>query len=96
MKFMNHNNTLYNITGDNGTNNLTKRYVVYYIDVNDNITNRTATRDAGETLGNTFVVPNMKNNKPFLVIDIHEIDSDYEYSNFIYSVSNNTKSNECK
>lgn len=84
------NRTICNITGENGTNNLTKKFVIYYIKTNDDLTSRADTRDAGEELANKFVVPNIKKDNPFVVVDVHEIDPNYEYSNFIFSVSNNT------
>ncbi len=84
------NKTIYNITNDNGTNDISKRFVIYFIKVKDNITSRNDTRSAGEYLANQFVVPNIKADNPFVVIDVHEIDEYYEYSNFIFSLSNNT------
>ena len=84
------NRTICNITGENGTNNLTKKFVIYYIKTNDDLTSRADTREAGEELANKFVVPNIKKDNPFIVVDVHEIDPNYEYSNFIFSVSNNT------
>lgn len=84
------NNTIYNITSENGTHNLTKKYVIYYIQTKDNLTSREDTRPAGEELANKFVVPNIAKDKPFVVVDIHEINPDYEYSNFIFSLSNRT------
>ena len=69
------NKTIANITGENGTNNLTSR---------------DDTRPAGENLAHDFIVPNIKADNPFVVIDVHEIDPKYEYSNFIYSISNNS------
>lgn len=87
------NQTVHNITSENGTNNLTKKYVIYYIDANDNLSSREETRSAGEQLASEFIVPNIKNDHPFVVIDIHEIDANYEYSSFIYSISNDTTSN---
>ena len=71
-------------------NNLTKRFIIYYIVVNDNITSRNETRAAGEQLANQFIVPDIKNETPFLVTDVHEIDRYYEYPNFIEAISNNT------
>ena len=76
------NKTIYNITNDNGTNDISKKFVIYFIKVKDNITSRNDTRSAGENLANQFVV------------DVHEIDEYYEYSNFIFSLSNNTDSKE--
>lgn len=84
------NNTIYNITGENGDKNLTKKYVIYYVKVKDNLTSRDDTRAAGEELSHKYIVPNMKKDKPFLVVDIHEIDPIYEYSNFLFCLSNRT------
>lgn len=84
------NNTIYNITSENGTKNLTKKYVIYYIKTKENLTSREDTRPAGEELANKFIVPNIAKDEPFIVIDVHEINPDYEYSNFIFSLSNRT------
>lgn len=84
------NRTIYNITGENGDHNLTKKYVIYYVQVKDNLTSREDTRAAGEELSHKFIVPNMPKDKPFLVVDVHEIDPIYEYSNFLFSLSNRT------
>ena len=45
---------------------------------------------AGEELANKYVVPNIVKDNPFVVIDVHEINPYYEYSNFIFSLSNRT------
>lgn len=80
------NQTIYNISS-NGTNNLTKKFVIYYVQTKDNITNRDDTRTAGEELANKFIVPNIKKDNPFIVVDVHEINPTYEYSYFIFSIS---------
>jgi hypothetical protein len=84
------NNTIYNITGEGGSKNLTKKYVIYYVKTIDNLTTREDTRPAGEELANKFIVPNIAKDNPFIVVDVHEINPDYEYSNFIFSLSNRT------
>lgn len=84
------NNTIYNISSENGTHNLTKRYVIYYVKANDNLTTREETRPAGENLANRFIVNDIAKENPFIVVDVHEINPDYEYSNFIFSLSNTT------
>lgn len=84
------NNTLYNITSENGDKNLTKKYVIYYVKVKDNLTSREDTRAAGEELSHKYIVPNIAKDKPFIVVDVHEIDPIYEYSNFLFSLSNRT------
>ena len=84
------NNTIYNITSENGTQNLTKKYVIYYIQTKDNLTSRDDTRPAGEELAHKYIVPKIAKDDPFIVVDVHEINPDYEYSNFIFSLSNRT------
>ena len=84
------NRTIYNITSEGGSQNLTKRYVIYYVIVNDNLTSREDTRAAGEELSEKFIVPNIAKDNPFIVVDVHEIDPVYEYSNFLFSLSNRT------
>lgn len=84
------NKTIYNITGENGTKDLKKKFVIYYVQTLPNITSHDDTRAAGEELANKFIVPNIAKDNPFLVVDVHEINPDYEYSNFIFSLSNRT------
>ena len=81
------NNTINSIEGENGTKNLTKKFVIYYVEVKDNLTSRDDTRPAGEQLANKFIVNNIAKDNPFLVVDVHEINPDYEYSNFLFSLS---------
>ncbi|MDO5860288.1 hypothetical protein [Methanobrevibacter sp.] len=85
------NKTITNITGENGANNLSKKYVIYYVTVKDNLTSRDDTRPAGELLAHKFIVNNIAKDNPFLVVDVHEINPDYEYSNFLFSLSNRTE-----
>ena len=84
------NDTIFNITSENGTQNLTKKYVIYYVKTIDNLTSREDTRPAGEELANKYIVPNIAKDNPFIVVDVHEINPNYEYSNFIFSLSNKT------
>ena len=84
------NNTIYNITNENGDKNLTKKYVIYYVKVKDNLTSRDDTRLAGEELSQKYIVPNIAKDEPFIVVDVHEIDPVYEYSSFLFSLSNRT------
>ena len=84
------NRTIQNITSENGANNLTKRYVIYYVQTISNLTSHDETRAAGEELANKFIVPDITQEKPFIVVDVHEINPEYEYSNFVFSLSNRT------
>lgn len=88
------NKTIYNITSENGTNELSKRFVIYFVQINDNITSREDTRNAGESLASQVIVSDIKADNPFIVIDVHEIDNKYEYSSFIFALSNNTVSEQ--
>lgn len=83
------NQTIYDCASPDGSHNLSKKYVIYYVKVNDNISSRADTREAGESLGEQYIVPNMAKDNPFIVVDIHEIDVNYEYSDFIYAVDSN-------
>lgn len=84
------NKTIYDISNENGTQNLNKKYVIYYVKTIDNLTSRDDTRPAGEDLANKYIVPNIAKDKPFIVVDVHEIDPEYEYSNFIFNLSKRT------
>lgn len=83
------NRTLENMTKSKD-GNLTKKFVIYYVTVKNELTSRDDTRPAGELLANKFVVNNIAKDNPFIVVDVHEINPDYEYSNFIFSLSNKT------
>ena len=84
------NKTIYNITSENGAQNLTKHYVIYYVKTIANLTSHDETRAAGEELANKYIVPNIAKDNPFVVVDVHEINPEYEYSNFVFSLSNRT------
>ena len=47
------NKTIHNITSENGANNLTKHYVIYYIKTIANLTSHDETRAAGEDQDNS-------------------------------------------
>ena len=68
----------------------TKEIHTNYVKTKDNLTSRDDTRPAGEELANKFIVPNIVKDNPFIVIDVHEINPKYEYSNFIFTLSNKT------
>ena len=83
------NNTIHNLTQQTGNESLSKKFVIYYIKTHDNLTTRIDSRTAGEELAHKYVVPNIAKDKPFVVVDIHEISPYYEYSNFVFSLSIN-------
>ncbi len=70
---------------------LSKRYVLYYVHVTQDTSDYTKGRMNGQLLAQQFVVPDVPKENPMLAVDIHEnhgADSGYDYSRFLYPVSN--------
>ncbi len=87
--------TFYQLCGaPNAPKNLTKKYVIYYVEVNNNITGYQESRAAGEVLGQEFIVPNIIKDNVSMVVDLHMIDESYEFYNFIFPVTDDPISNE--
>lgn len=71
---------------------LSKRYILYKIHVTKNTMHFTIGRMNGQLLANKFVVQDVIQIKPQLVVDIHEDlgqEVGYKYSRFIYPISKN-------
>ena len=78
---------------ENQTLDLTKRYVIYKVHVTQNASDYAQGRMNGQLLAQKFVVPDVSKENPILVLDIHEnhyLDSGYDYSRFLYPISNTT------
>ena len=83
---------------------LTKKYIVYFIDIDEskvsqnsqkyNMTNYTANRNMGETLGSQFVIEDIPQYNPSLVLDIHEMEEYYDNTTFILPISTDNISME--
>jgi hypothetical protein len=74
------------------TSNLTRRYVLYSVHVTSNAYDYSKGRMNGQLLARNFIVPDVKNEKPMLVIDCHENcyhQSGYAYPRFLYMISEN-------
>ncbi|MGB9838445.1 Ig-like domain-containing protein [Methanothermobacter sp.] len=74
------------------TSNLTRRYVLYSVHVTRDLEDYSRSRMNGQLLARDFIVPDIKNEKPMLVIDCHENhhhESGYAYSRFLYVISQN-------
>jgi len=72
---------------------LTKRFVIYKIHVTQDADDYSKGRMNGQLLGQEFVVPDVTNENPMLVLDNHEnhyLDSGYDYCRFLYPISNTT------
>ena len=72
---------------------LTKRYVLYYIHVTKDANDYSKGRMNGQLLGQKFIVPDIANEHPMLVLDNHEnhgASSGYAYYRFLYPISKTT------
>ncbi|MGB9978612.1 chitobiase/beta-hexosaminidase C-terminal domain-containing protein [Methanobacterium sp.] len=72
---------------------LTKRYVLYYIHVTKDASDYSKGRMNGQLLGQKFIVPDVSNEHPMLVLDNHEnhgAGSGYTYYRFLYPLSKTT------
>jgi len=72
---------------------LTRRYVIYHVHVTANADDYSRGRMNGQLLARDFVVPDVRNEKPMLVVDCHEnryMESGYAYPRFIYPISKGT------
>ena len=90
------NGTVYKIEAGNPSSNETVGIILgvhpreHEIHEEVNMTSHDETRAAGEELANKYIVPNIAKDNPFIVVDVHEINPEYEYSNFVFSLSNRT------
>ena len=69
---------------------LTKRYVLYYIHVTKDASDYSKGRMNGQLLGQKFIVPDVVNEHPMLVLDNHEnhgASSGYAHYRFLYPIS---------
>ena len=69
---------------------LSKRYVLYYVHVTQNVNDYSKSRMNGQLLAQKFIVPDVSNEHPMLVVDNHENhykNSGYAYCRFLYPIS---------
>jgi hypothetical protein len=72
---------------------LTKRFVIYMVHVTKDASDYSKGRMNGQLLGQNFIIPDVANENPMLVVDNHENkgnESGYTYSRFLYPISNTT------
>lgn len=72
------------------SDNLSKRYVIYKVHVTQYASDYSKGRMNGQLLAQKFIVPDVSNEKPILVVDNHEnhgSSSGYTYSRFLYPIS---------
>ncbi|OWT32344.1 hypothetical protein BGI41_08155 [Methanobrevibacter sp. 87.7] len=87
------NETLNNLTKEN---KLSKKYVVYFVKINHNqnkynTSEYNTNRHMGEMLANKFIVNDVAQYNPELVIDVHEMEVYYDRTTFLLPITENSK-----
>lgn len=93
-----HNATYKSIMGFTKENSLNKKFIVYFIKLNFedsgmNTSDYTTNRHMGELLANEYVVPDIENYTPYIVVDVHEMESYWDEQKYV-GVLNNKSSVE--
>ena len=88
-----HNATYETIMNFTKENSLNKRYIVYLIKLNFkdsgmNTSNYDTNRHMGELLANKYVVPDIERYDSYIVVDVHELESYWEYQEYVGVLDN--------
>ena len=84
------NETIMNFTKENDLN---RKFIVYFIKLNFNDSGMNTSdydtnRHMGELLANEFVVPDIEKYDPYVVVDVHEMESYWETQYYVGVVDN--------
>ncbi|ALT69095.1 hypothetical protein sm9_1314 [Methanobrevibacter millerae] len=84
------NESIMNFTKDNTLKN---RFVAYYIKLNFNDSGMNTSdydtnRHMGELLANEYVVPDIENYDPYVVVDVHEMEDYWENQKYVGIINN--------
>ena len=84
------NESIMNFTKDNTLKN---RFVAYYIKLNFNDSGMNTSdydtnRHMGELLANEYVVPDIENYDPYVVVDVHEMENYWENQKYVGIINN--------
>lgn len=84
------NETIMNFTKENELN---KKFIVYFIKLNYkdsgmNISDYNTNRHMGEMLANEFVVPDVDKYKPYIVVDVHEMEKYWDEQRYVGVIDN--------
>ncbi|MDD5959246.1 MAG: hypothetical protein ACI4RQ_00765 [Methanobrevibacter wolinii] len=87
------NETLSNLTKEN---KLSKKYVVYFVKINHNqkkynVSEYNTNRHMGEMLANRFIVNDVEQYNPQLVMDVHEMEVYYDRTTFMLPITEDSK-----
>ena len=88
-----HNATYETIMNFTKENSLNKRYIVYFIKLNFkdsgmNTSDYDTNRHMGELLANKYVVPDIERYDSYIVVDVHEMESYWEYQEYVGVLDN--------
>ena len=88
-----HNATYESILNLTKKNDLNRKFIVYFIKLNYddsglNISDYNTNRHMGEMLANEFVVPDIENYNPYIVVDIHEMEDYWEKQEYVGVMDN--------
>ena len=89
------NDTIIKFTKEN---NLSKKYIVYFIKLNFkdsgmNITDYDTNRHMGELLAHEYVVPDIETYDPYVVVDVHEMESYWDLQRYVGIIDNKSAEN---
>ena len=74
-------------------NDLNKKYIVYFIKLNFkdsgmNTSDYNTNRHMGEMLANEYVVPDIEKYNPYIVVDVHEMESYWDEQKYVGVLDN--------
>lgn len=84
------NETIMNFTKEN---NLNKKFIVYFIKLNFvdsgmNTSDYDTNRHMGELLANEFVLPDIEKYDPYIIVDVHEMESYWDLQRYVGVIDN--------
>ena len=88
-----HNATYETIMNFTKENTLNKKYIVYFIKLNFkdsgmNTGDYNTNRHMGEMLANEYVVPDIENYNPYIVVDVHEMENYWDKLRYVGVMDN--------
>lgn len=88
-----HNATNDTIMKFTKANDLNRKYIVYFIKLNFkdsgmNISDYNTNRHMGELLAHDYVVPDIENYDPYIVVDVHEMESYWDEQKYVGVIDN--------
>ena len=88
-----HNATNESIIQFTKENDLNRKFIVYFIKLNYrdsgmNISDYNTNRHMGEMLANEYVIPDIENYDPYIVVDVHEMEDYWEKQKYVGVMDN--------